>query len=157
MNKWPRRFREEGLSGLADRSSRALTSPRCTSEHTAAWIVKARFDHFAGPVALSGLLGLPASTIGAVLRRAEVPRLSETDRVTGEVIKGRKHGDVRSEHALPGLLHVDVKKLGKIPPGGRWRAHGRSEQVRGRGLGWDFVHVAIDAPQPRCLQRRVAR
>ena len=145
VHKWTRRFREEGRAGLADRSCRPRTSPRRTSERTAARIVKARLEHFAGPVALSGLLGLPASTIGAVLRRAEVPRLSEIDRVTGEIVKGRRHSDVRYEHALPGsLLHVDVKKLGKIPPGGGWRAHGRSEDVRGRGRGWDFVHVAID-------------
>jgi transposase InsO family protein len=145
VHKWTRRFREEGLSGLVDRSSRPLTSPRRVSEITVARIVKARLDHFAGPIALSGLLAIPASTIGAVLRRSGLPRLSEIDRVTGEIIKGRKHSDIRYEHALPGsLLHVDVKKLGKIPPGGGWRVHGRSEQVRGRGNGWDYVHVAID-------------
>jgi transposase InsO family protein len=145
VHKWVRRFREEGPAGLADRSSRPLTSPRRTSEHTAARIVKARLDHFAGAVALSGLLGVPASTIGAVLRRCGLPWLSQLDRVTGEIIKGRRHSDIRYEHDRPGsLLHVDVKKLGKIPPGGGWRAHGRSEQVRGRGHGWDFVHVAID-------------
>jgi transposase InsO family protein len=145
VHKWVRRFREEGLAGLADRSSRPLTSPRRTSEHTAARIVRARLDHFAGAVALSGLLGVPASTIGAVLRRSGLPLLRQLDRVTGEIIKGRRYSGIRYEHALPGsLLHVDVKKLGKIPPGGGWRAHGRSEQVRGRGIGWDFVHVAID-------------
>jgi transposase InsO family protein len=42
------------------------------------------------------------------------------------------------------LLHVDVKKLGRVPAGGGWRVHGRSEAVRGRGIGWDYVHVAID-------------
>ena len=42
------------------------------------------------------------------------------------------------------MLHVDVKKLGKVPPGGGWRVHGRSEAVRGRGNGWDYVHVAVD-------------
>lgn len=145
VHKWVRRFREEGLAGLADRSSRPHTSPRRTSEAVVARIVKARLDHFAGPVALSGLLKIPASTIGAVLRRVELPRLSEIDRITGEIIKGRRHSDIRYEHDRPGsLLHVDVKKLGKIPPGGGWRVHGRSEQVRGRGNGWDFVHVAID-------------
>jgi transposase InsO family protein len=145
VHKWTRRFTEEGVPGLADRSSRPRTSPRRTSEHTVARIVKARIEHFAGPVALAGMLGIAASTIGAVLRRAEVPRLSEIDRITGEIIKGRRRSDIRYEHALPGsLLHVDVKKLGKIPPGGGWRLHGRSEQVRGRGLGWDYVHVAID-------------
>ena len=42
------------------------------------------------------------------------------------------------------LVHLDVKKLGRIPDGGGWRAHGRSEQVKGRRIGYDYVHVAID-------------
>ncbi|MGZ4506846.1 MAG: hypothetical protein ACXVX8_05555 [Blastococcus sp.] len=41
-------------------------------------------------------------------------------------------------------LHVDVKKLGRVPAGGGWRVHGRREEVRGRGIGWDYVHVAIN-------------
>lgn len=145
VHKWHRRFLEEGLAGLADRSSRPRTSPRRVPARVEARIIKARLEHFAGADALAGILDLPASTIGAVLRRCGLPHLRQIDRVTGEVIKGRRHSDVRYEHALPGsLLHVDVKKLGKIPPGGGWRAHGRSEDVRGRGRGWDFVHVAID-------------
>jgi transposase InsO family protein len=145
VHKWVRRFREEGLAGLVDRSSRPRTSPRRVSAATEARIVKARLDHFAGARALAGILGLPASTIGAVIGRSGLPRLSQIDRVTGEIVKGRRHSDVRYEHRLPGsLLHVDVKKLGKIPPGGGWRAHGRSEKVRGRGNGWDYVHVAVD-------------
>jgi transposase InsO family protein len=143
--KWLRRFAAEGWAGLADRSSRPLSSPTRTSAERVAAILAARQAQRTGPVALAGLLHLPASTIGVVLRREGVPRLSQIDRVTGELIKGRRHSDNRYEHDRPGsLLHVDVKKLGKIPPGGGWRAHGRSEQVRGRGLGWDFVHVAID-------------
>jgi len=94
---------------------------------------------------LATLLGMPASTIGAVLRRARVPHLSDLDRLTGEAVRGRRHSDIRYQHDTAGsLLHVDVKKLGKIPPGGGWRVHGRTEQVRGRGLGWDYVHVAVD-------------
>lgn len=143
--KWVRRFQAEGEAGMPDRSSRPLNSPRQTSPKVAARIVRARLVHFAGPVALSGILQMPASTIGAVLRREDMPALARLDRVTGEIIKGRRWSDVRYEHAEPGsLLHIDVKKLGKIPPGGGWRAHGRSEKVRGRGNGWDFVHVAID-------------
>jgi len=61
------------------------------------------------------------------------------------VIKGRKHSDAGYEHREPGsLLHVDVKKLGRIPKGGGWRQHVRgTETPRGRGHGWDFVHVAV--------------
>ena len=80
-----------------------------------------------------------------MLRRAGLPRLADIDRLTGEVVRGRRHSGLRYEHRQPGsLLHVDVKKLGRIPAGGGWRVHGRSEEVRGRGLGWDYVHVAVD-------------
>ena len=146
VHKWVRRFRAEGDAGLADRSSRPHSSPTRTSVKVAARITAARVKHFAGPVALSGLLNLPASTIGVVLRREGMPPLCQLDRVTGQVIKGRRYSDLRYEHREPGsLLHVDVKKLGKIPKGGGWRQHGRgSATPRGRGTGWDFVHVAID-------------
>lgn len=143
--KWVRRFRAEGLAGLADRSSRPLRIPRRTSVAATAAIVAARRAHHAGPVRLAALLGMAASTIGAVLARAGMPRLAEVDRLTGELLRGRRHSDRRYEHDHPGdLLHVDVKKLGRVPDGGGWRVHGRSEQVRGRGNGWDYVHVAID-------------
>ena len=144
--KWVRRFQLEGPAGLADRSSRPHRSPTRTSPRVAARITAARVRHFAGPIALSGLLNLPASTIGEVLRREQMPLLRHLDRVTGEVIKGRRHSDIRYEHRDPGsLLHVDVKKLGKIPKGGGWRLHGRGTGTpRGRGTGWDFVHVAVD-------------
>jgi transposase InsO family protein len=143
--KWVRRWRAEGEAGLADRSSRPHRMPRQTSPEAVAAIVAARTEHHAGPVRLAALLGLAASTIGAVLARAGLPRLAEVDRLTGELLRGRRHSDRRYEREHPGdLLHVDVKKLGRVPDGGGWRVHGRCEEVRGRGLGWDYVHVAID-------------
>jgi transposase InsO family protein len=145
VHKWLRRWRTEGEAGLADRSSRPHHMPRQTSPETTARIVAARREHHAGPVRLAALLGVAASTIGAVLVRAGLPRLAEVDRLTGELLRGRRHSEVRYERDHPGdLLHVDVKKLGRIPDGGGWRVHGRCEEVRGRGLGWDYVHVAID-------------
>ena len=143
--KWVRRWRTEGEAGLLDRSSRPHRMPRRTSPETTAAIVAARVEHHAGPLRLAAILGLAASTIGVVIARAGMPRLAEVDRLTGELLRGRRHSDRRYERERPGeLLHVDVKKLGRIPDGGGWRVHGRSEQVRGRGLGWDYVHVAID-------------
>jgi transposase InsO family protein len=143
--KWVRRWRAEGQAGLADRSSRPHDMPRQTSAETSAAIVAARIEHHAGPVRLAALLGVAASTIGAVIARSGLPRLAEVDRLTGELLRGRRHSDRRYEREHPGdLLHVDVKKLGRVPDGGGWRVHGRSEEVRGRGLGWDYVHVAID-------------
>jgi len=143
--KWVRRWRAEGAAGLLDRSSRPHRMPRRTSVEVTAAIVAARRAHHAGPVRLAAILGIAASTIGAVLVRAGMPRLADVDRLTGELLRGRRHSDRRYEREHPGdLLHVDVKKLGRVPDGGGWRVHGRSEQVRGRGIGWDYVHVAID-------------
>ena len=143
--KWVRRWRAEGEAGLADRSSRPHRIPHRTSPETTAAILAARLEHHAGPVRLAGIVGTAASTVGAVLARAGMPRLADVDRLTGELLRGRRHSDRRYEREHPGdLLHVDVKKLGRIPDGGGWRVHGRSEEVRGRGLGWDYVHVAID-------------
>ena len=143
--KWVRRWRAEGGAGLADRSSRPHRMPRRTSVETTAAIVAARRAHHAGPVRLAAILGIAASTIGAVLARAGIPRLADVDRLTGELLRGRRHSERRFEREHPGdLLHVDVKKLGRVPDGGGWRVHGRREEVRGRGIGWDYVHVAID-------------
>lgn len=143
--KWVRRFRAEGEAGLTDRSSRPRTSPRRTSVGLTQQIVAARVAEHVGARELSVLTGVPASTIGAVLRRAGLPHLAQVDRVTGELLRGRRHSDLRYEHDRPGsLLHVDVKKLGRIPAGGGHRAHGRLPEVRGRDQGWDYVHVAVD-------------
>jgi transposase InsO family protein len=143
--KWVRRWRAEGAAGLADRSSRPHRMPRRTSVATTEAIMVARRAHHAGPVRLAALLGIAASTIAAVLARAGTPRLADVDRLTGELLRGRRHSDRRYEREHPGdLLHVDVKKLGRVPDGGGWRVHGRREEVRGRGIGWDYVHVAID-------------
>jgi transposase InsO family protein len=94
-------------------------------------------------------VGVPASTISAVLARAGMPRLAEVDRLTGEVLRGRRHSERRYERAHPGeLLHIDVMKLGRIPDGGGWRVHGRAATVDHRHkptpIGFDYVHVAID-------------
>jgi transposase InsO family protein len=147
--KWWARWRLEGEAGLVDRSSRPHRIPRSTSPETVAAIVAARTEHHAGPVRLAPIVGVPASTIGAVLARAGVPRLAEVDRLTGELLRGRRHSDRRYERERPGdLLHVDVMKLGRIPDGGGWRVHGRSATVDHRHkpvpIGFDYVHVAID-------------
>jgi transposase InsO family protein len=147
--KWWGRWRTEGEAGLLDRSSRPLRMPRKTSPETTAAIVAARTEHHAGPVRLAAVVGIPASTIGVVLARTGMPRLAEVDRLTGELLRGRRHSDRRYERDHPGdLLHVDVMKLGRIPDGGGWRVHGRAATVDHRHkpvpIGFDYVHVAID-------------
>jgi transposase InsO family protein len=139
----------QGEAGLLDRSSRPHRMPRKTSPETAAAIVAARTEHHAGPVRLAAVLGVPSSTIGAVLARSGVPRLAEVYRLTGELLRGRRHSDRRYERERPGeLLHVDVMKLGRIPDGGGWRVHGRAATVDHRHkstlIGFDYLHVAID-------------
>jgi transposase InsO family protein len=147
--KWLRRWRTEGETGLADRSSRPHRMPRRTSPQRVAEIIAARREQHAGPLRLAALLGVAASTIGAVLARAGLPRLADLDRLTGELLRGRRHSDRRYERAHPGeLLHIDVMKLGRIPAGGGWRVHGRAATVDHRHkptpIGFDFVHVAVD-------------
>ena len=148
--KWIARYVLEGPQGLADRSSRPRRSPRQVPLAVELRVLQARLDLHAGPVQLAAELGLPASTIGQVLRRWQVPHLADLDRISGELLRHRVT-DVRYEHARPGdLLHVDVKKLGRIPDGGGWRLDGQNasghhrNRNKAKPVGFDFVHVAID-------------
>ncbi len=146
--KWIARYAVEGPAGLADRSSRPRRSPRQVPLDVELQILQARLDLHAGPVQLAAELGLPASTIGQVLRRWSVPHLADLDRITGELLRYRVT-DERYEHARPGdLLHVDVKKLGRIPPGGGWRLDGQRainhKNTDRTPVGFDFIHVAVD-------------
>lgn len=143
--RWWRRFQAEGRSGLVDRSSVARTHPRRTPACVETRVRIARMLTRRGPVTIARLVGVPASTVGRVLTRYRVPLLRECDPVTGQVVRAPRRSANRYEHPHPGsLVHVDVKKLGRIPDGGGWRAHGRSGAVRGRGVGYDYVHAAID-------------
>jgi hypothetical protein len=111
--------------------------PRQTLPETTAQIVTARTEHHAGPVRLAVILEIAASTIAAVLARAGVPRLADVDRLTGQLLRGRRHSDRRYECEQPGdLLHVDVKKLGRVPTaaaGGSTAAASRSADVAAAG------------------------
>jgi transposase InsO family protein len=147
--KWVRRYLTEGPAGLEDRTSRPHHTPTRTSTELEARVLAARAQSRRGPVFLARELGMVASTVGRILRRHHVPALRTIDPITGALVR-RQHSHRRYEHPRPGdLVHIDVKKLGKIPNGGGWRLHGRSEEVRGRtihgrGIGYDFLHVAVD-------------
>jgi transposase InsO family protein len=101
-----------------------------------------------GPARLAAELELPTRTIGAILKRHRVPRLSECDPLTGEVIRASRLTTTRYERDRPGeLVHMDVKKLGRIPDGGGWRALGRGggdNRDRRHGTGFDYVHSVVD-------------
>lgn len=146
--KWLRRWRQEGSAGLVDRSSRPHRQPRRLADAVEHRIMELRRSSHRGPVWLAAQLGLPASTIGRVLQRHQAPALDAVDPITGEPVR-RRHSGVRYEHRRPGdLLHVDVKKLGRIPDGGGWRLLGRDATVAHRHkkipLGYDYLHVAVD-------------
>jgi transposase InsO family protein len=153
--KWAARYREEGQAGMFDRSSARHHQPHQTPTRTVRKIVSLRLRHRMGPVQIGDLLGAPASTVHAVLVRCRLNRLSHLDRVTGEPIR-------RYEHPRPGdMLHVDVKKLGKVPDGGGWRYVGRQQGGRNRAataartgapkskyrqplIGTCYLHTVID-------------
>jgi transposase InsO family protein len=145
VHKWVRRHAEGGDAALADRSSRPQRMPNRTSHKVEKRVLAARRRRKRGAVVLAAELGLNASTVGRILARHQVPHLAAIDPITGERIRSSRRSENRYEHSTPGaMIHVDVKKLGRIPKGGGWRVHGRSEAVRGRGNGYDFVHTAID-------------
>lgn len=144
--RWWRRFQTEGRAGLEDRSSVARTHPRSTPACVETRVLIMRTMTRRGPVFIAWKLGIPASTVGKILRRRQVPLLRETDPITGTRIRATRASGVRYEHEAPGdLIHVDVKKLGRIPDGGGWRVNGRENRPgRSRGLGYDYVHTVID-------------
>jgi transposase InsO family protein len=147
VKKWIDRYDAEGEAGLHDRSSRPHTMPAKTSPEVEEQVLAARAEHRHGPDVLADKVGVPARTISRILRRHHVPHLRELDPMTGEVIRSSKQTAKRYERDHPGeLVHMDVKKLGKIPPGGGWRAHGRAEGNRDRKtkIGYDYVHSLID-------------
>jgi transposase InsO family protein len=144
-HRWVARFRAEGEAGLLDRSSRPHRCPRRTPSVVEEQVLQLRRLERRGQDWIGPELGVPARTVGAILARHRVPHLAECDPLTGEVIRASRSTAVRYERPRPGdLVHVDVKKIGRIPDGGGWRAHGRSEKVRGRGIGYDYVHAALD-------------
>ena len=136
--KWVRRFRAGG--SLEDASSRAHRRPHALPEVDVERVRKARIELKQGPHRLSAQLGMPRSTIYGILRRHGMSRLRDFDGPTGKPI--------RYVRERPGeLVHMDIKKLGRIPTGGGHFAVGRQLGKRnkgGRSLGYDFIHVAVD-------------
>ena len=123
--------------------------PTRTAPEVEALVVAARVEHRRGQDWLGPELGVPARTVSRILRRHRVPRLAICDPMTGEVIRASKTTAVRYERDRPGeLVHMDVKKIGRIPDGGGWRAHGREMGSSGARrkirVGYDYVHSVVD-------------
>lgn len=149
VKTWLDRFASEGSAGVRDRSSRPHSSPTRTPARVERRIVALRKRERRGPDWIGAELGVPARTVSRVLARHHVPRLATLDPITGAVIKASKSTAMRYERARPGeLVHMDVKKLGRIPDGGGWKAHGRPnrEATRNRAskIGYDYVHSLVD-------------
>jgi len=149
VKTWLDRFAADGLAGLRDRSSRPHRCPRRTSAEMEQRILALRRELRRGPEEIGVQLGVPARTVSRVLARHQMPHLAALDPITGEVIKASKTTAIRYERASPGeLVHMDVKKIGRIPDGGGWRVHGRAlrEATRDRStkLGYDYVHCLVD-------------
>lgn len=144
--KWVRRYEAEGEAGLADRPATAHRRPHRLSAERERAIVAHRDAHAEGPHAIGWKLGENPATVHRVLARHGRPRLWELDRATRQV--------VRYERDRPGeLVHVDVKKQGRIPDGGGWRAYGRGQAGRlerqegphrPARLGFDYLHQMVD-------------
>ena len=134
VSKWIQRFEAEGPAGLLDRSSRPHRSPRQLPAPLVRRIVRLREHRESGP-AIARHLGLPRATVGRTLQRLGMGRLRVRPAVPIR----------RYEREHPGeLLHVDLKALPRFTSVGH-RIHGnRSKTGRPRGLGADYLHIAID-------------
>lgn len=146
-HRWLRRYDEHGADGLRDRSSRPHRSPRATPPAVVERILACRREHRRGQDWIGAELGVPARTVSRVLRRQGAAYLHHLDPMTGQEIRSSKATAIRYERTRPGeLVHIDVKKLGKIPDGGGWRAHGRAVGNRDRKtpIGYDYVHSMVD-------------
>jgi transposase InsO family protein len=143
--RWAARYRAHGEEGMVDRSSRPVSSPQRTPVRRERRIIAIRVNRRWGPARIGFLLGIHPSTVHRVLSRFGLARLSWLDRATGRVIR-------RYEHHSPGdLVHVDIKKLGRIPNGGGHRTVGRAAGNRNktgteanRRPGYAFLHNAVD-------------
>jgi transposase InsO family protein len=149
VKTWIERYAAEGEAGLQTRSSRPHRSPTRTPAQIEQRVLVLRRQERRGQDWLGPELGLPPRTVARILRRHHMPYLRDCDPITGEVIRASKVTAVRYERARPGeLVHMDVKKLGRIHDGGGWKAHGpqhrQSAKQKRAKIGYDYVHSLID-------------
>ena len=135
VSRWTERFVAEGRDGMQDRSSRPKLIPNQTAQALAERIMALRRQRLCGKhIALE--TGVSPATVSRVLRRAGLSRIK--DLVPPEPV-------VRYEYKEPGgLIHLDIKKLGRFERVGHRITGNRTGQSNGRGVGWEYVHICID-------------
>ncbi|WP_010545173.1 IS481 family transposase [Sphingomonas elodea] len=133
--KWLARYRAEGKAGLVDRSSRPRRIPRATAADLVDQVIAARRQRLCGKQ-IAAMLRLSPATVSRILRKARLSRARDLD--PPEPVR-------RYERDHPGeLIHIDIKKLGRFDRVGHRITGDRTGQSNARGIGWEFVHVAID-------------
>lgn len=149
-HRWIKRYRLEGATGLHDRPSRPRRSPTRTAIEVEAQVLELRREQRRGPDWIGAELGIPPRTVSAILLRHRAPHLADCDPLTGELIRATRQTAQRYERSRPGeLVHMDVKKLGRIPDGGGWRAAGGTRahhvaRLDTTPIGYDYVHSLVD-------------
>ena len=148
-HRWLARYDVAGWAGLSDRSSRPIRCPARTASAVEDQVVAARARLRCGPDGIAAATGVPARTVSRILVRRQVAPLAVYDPLTGQVIRAHRASAARYERERPGeLVHVDVKRIGRIPDGRGWRAHGRAATVAAKNkrpkIGFDYVHTAVD-------------
>jgi transposase InsO family protein len=135
VGKWVERFRAEGVDGLQDRSSKPLSSPSQTPPATCATVEILRRQRYIGKQ-IAAELDISPATVSRILHRLGLNRLSALE--PAEPVR-------RYERDRPGeMIHIDIKKLGRFNRIGHRITGDRRGQSNGRGVGWEYVHVAID-------------
>jgi len=131
--RWVRRYREEGSGGLGDRSSRPHRLRQPTSGELVSRVEQLRRQRWTG-LRIAQQTGLSRATVSRILRRLKLSRVRDLE---------PKLPVQRYEHARPGdLLHLDIKKLGRIARPSHRVTGNRRDSVS--GIGWEYFHVAID-------------
>ncbi|MEZ5840144.1 MAG: IS481 family transposase [Hyphomicrobiales bacterium] len=133
--RWVERYAVEGRAGMADRSSRPHRMPGATDAAVVERIVALRRQRWTGKhIAMEA--GVSPATVSRVLKRAGLSRLKDLE--PAEPAR-------RYERSSPGeMIHIDIKKLGRFDRVGHRITGNRRGQSNSRGIGWEFVHIAID-------------
>ncbi|ABQ62360.1 hypothetical protein H721_00534 [Brucella ovis IntaBari-2006-46-332] len=135
VSRWTERFRISGRAAMTDRSSRPTRSPRQMGQDIVERILHLRRQRLTGKhIAME--TGVSPATVSRILRRAKLSRMKDIDPVEPVI---------RYEYAEPGgLIHLDIKRLGRFERVGHRITGNRTRQSNARGVGWEYVHVCID-------------